>query len=96
MYAGEDGLAVLEVEERGETFMFDQRLEEELGGVIGGDARGDDDADAARLVDEIAVELGEERVCVYSPSSTQRVAATITCEVAYGVVLAPRIEERQV
>ena len=85
---------VLEVEQADERLLFDNVLEKELGGVIGGDAGGKHAADAAAVGRACRVPLGEDACRVDVATAAERVAAAVAHEVALALGLARVIEER--
>jgi len=91
--AREHKLFVLKTVEARKCFCHDKVAEEFLGGVVGGDARGDYAANAPSWRDHRAVSLGEDRVGVDAASTAQRKPAAVTDEVAEAVSGARRPRE---
>ncbi|OQB32558.1 MAG: hypothetical protein BWY09_02842 [Candidatus Hydrogenedentes bacterium ADurb.Bin179] len=69
VYSGKKGVPVFKIVEACEGGGVHEVLEEELSGVVGGDAGGQDTADAAAGAGEFPVEFGEDGVYIY-PSPT--------------------------
>ena len=86
-------LLVLEVEQAHKRLLLHHVLEEELGGVVGGDAGGQDAADAAPVVQQAAHALGEDGIDVDVAPAAERVATAVAQEVAFALGLARVFEE---
>ena len=69
-----------------ERLLLHHVLEEELGGVVGGDAGGQDAANAAPVVEQVAHALGEDGIDVDVAPPAERVAAAVAQEMAFALV----------
>jgi hypothetical protein len=82
MHTGKDRLPVLEVEQADQGAL-DERLEQHLGGVVGGDVARHDQPGAATGGQELPGQLGEHLVGVEVAASAERETAALPAEVAH-------------
>src|SRR6266850_8126049 len=89
----EDKLFILEAEQTDERLPLNHILEEELGGVVGGNAGGQHAANATPVVEQIAHALGKDGVDVDVAPTAERITTAVAHEVALALSLPRVIEE---